>query len=117
VIGFRAALSGIELAVADRSTIAGRLGLHRSRGTVLEALGTFSLDSFGGALVTQRLSHIGHAALRWRRPASLALLFFVAKPAGGSLSLAAARCRRVGLIRTSGLTHIPGNVLAHFCAP
>lgn len=102
----------IELAQADRSTIAGRLGLHRSRGTVLKLSGLFSLDSFGGAMVTQSLVAYWFTLRFGAEPALLGVLFFVANLLAGLSSLVATRvASRVGLIRTMVFTHMPANVL------
>jgi MFS family permease len=112
VVGFGLLSPSIELAVADRSTIAGRLGLHRSRGNVLRLSGLFSLDSFGGALVTQSLVAYWFTLRYGAQPALLGVLFFVANVLAGLSSLVAARlAARIGLIRTMVFTHMPGNIL------
>jgi MFS family permease len=102
----------IELAIADRSTIAGRLGLHRSRGTVLRLAGLFGMDSFGGALATQSLVAYWFTLRYGAQPALLGVLFFVANLLAGLSALLAARlAKRIGLIRTMVFTQVPGNLL------
>ena len=112
VIGFGLLSSSIELAVADRSTSAGHLGLHRSRGTVLRLSGLFSLDSFGSAMVTQSLVAYWFTLRYGAQPALLGVLFLIANILAGLSSLVAARlAARIGLIRTMVFTHIPSNIL------
>lgn len=112
VVGFGLLSPAIELAAAARSTIAGRLGLHRSRGTVLRLSCLFGLNSFGGALVAQSLVAYWFTVRYGAQPALLGVLFFVANLLAGLSSLVAARlAARIGLIRTMVFTHMPGNVL------
>jgi MFS family permease len=112
IAGFGLVSPAVELAAAARSTIAGRLGLHRSRGTVLRLSGLFALDSFGGALVTQSLVAYWFTLRYGAQPALLGVLFFVANLLAGLSSLVAARlAAHIGLIRTMVFTHMPGNVL------
>jgi MFS family permease len=112
IAGFGLVSPAVELAAAARSTIAGRLGLHRSRGTVLRLSGLFALDSFGGALVTQSLVAYWFTLRYGAQPALLGVLFFVANILAGLSSLVAARlAAHIGLIRTMVFTHMPGNVL------
>jgi MFS family permease len=112
VIGFGLLSPSIELAVADRSTSAGHLGLHRSRGTVLRLSGLFSLDSFGSAMVTQSLVAYWFTLRYGAQPALLGVLFLIANILAGLSSLVAARlAARIGLIRTMVFTHIPSNIL------
>jgi predicted MFS family arabinose efflux permease len=112
MIAFGMVSPAIELGIADRSTVAGRLGLHRSRRTVLRLSGLFGLDSFGGALVTQSLVAYWFTLRYGAQPVLLGVLFFVANVLGGLSALVAARLAgRIGLIRTMVFTHLPGNVL------
>ncbi|MFZ0127944.1 MAG: MFS transporter [Candidatus Dormiibacterota bacterium] len=111
-IGFRLLSPAIELDAADQSTIAGRLGLHRSRATVFRLSGLFGLDAFGGALVAQSLVAYWFTLRYGAQPVLLGVLFFVANVlAGLSALVAASLAKRIGLIRTMVFTHLPGNVL------
>jgi EmrB/QacA subfamily drug resistance transporter len=88
------------------------LGLHRSRRTVLELSALFSLDAFAGGFVVQSL-------VAWwlhRRfgvaEAGLGAIFFGANVLAGLSALSAAWiARRIGLVNTMVLTHLPSNVL------
>jgi MFS family permease len=111
-IGFRLLSPAIEIDAADRSTIGGRLGLHRSRATVFKLSGLFGLDAFGGALVAQSLVAYWFTLRYGAQPVLLGVLFFVANVlAGLSALVAAGLSKRIGLIRTMVFTHLPGNVL------
>jgi predicted MFS family arabinose efflux permease len=89
-----------------------RLGLHRSRRTVLRLSGLFALDAFGGGFVIQGLLaywfHLRFAV----EPAALGAIFFGANVLAGVSALLAGRiAARIGLIRTMVFTHIPSNLL------
>jgi len=112
VAGFGLISPAIEIPVTDRSKIVGRLGLHRSRGTVLRLSGLFSLDSLGGAFVTQSLVAYWFTLRYGAQPVLLGVLFFVSNLLAGLSSLIAARlAARIGLIRTMVFTHVPASVL------
>ena len=88
------------------------LGLHRSRGVVLRLSGLFAVDAFAGGFVVQSF-------VAWwfhrRFGASEALIggiFFGANVLAGISALSAAGiARRIGLVNTMVLTHLPSNVL------
>jgi MFS family permease len=104
--------SAVEVAAESRSTTAGRLGLHRSRRTVLQLSGLFGLDSFGGALVSQSLVAYWFTQRFDAEPALLGAIFFVSNILAGLSALVAARlAARFGLVRTMVFTHLPANVL------
>jgi MFS family permease len=102
----------VEVAAGSQSTIAGRLGLHRSRRNVLRLSGLFGLDSFGGALVSQSLVAYWFTQRFGAEPALLGGIFFVSNILAGISALVAARlAARFGLVRTMVFTHLPANVL------
>jgi predicted MFS family arabinose efflux permease len=102
----------VEVPDAARSSLGGRLGLHRSRGVVLRLSALFGLDAFGGGFVLQSLITYWFAT-RWGvEPAGLGAILFVANLLAAASSLAAARiAARIGLLNTMVATHIPSNVL------
>jgi MFS family permease len=111
-IGFGLLSPAIELERASRSAITGRLGLHRSRDTVLRLSGLIGIDAFGGALVSQSLVAYWFSLRFGAQPALLGAIFFVANVLAGLSALVAARlAARFGLIRTMVFTHLPSNVL------
>lgn len=102
----------------DRQTLAAatparaRRVLHRSRRTVFELSGLFSLDSAGsGFVVTSLLVLWLH--LRFDLSAGqTGAVFFAAGMLGACSQLLAPRlAKRFGLIRTMVFTHIPANLL------
>ena len=102
----------IEVPHAERSTIAGRLGLHRSRGTVLRLSALFSLDAFAGGLVMDSIVAYWFTTKFGVEPAILGAIFFGANLLAAVSALLAARiARRFGLINTMVFTHLPSNVL------
>jgi len=111
-LGFLQLSPAVETSAAPDPSIARRLGLHRSRGVVLRLSALFSLDAFGGGLVTQSLmAYWFH--LRWGvEPAILGAIFFGANILAAISALSAAGlAARFGLIRTMVYTHLPSNVL------
>ncbi len=102
----------VELETKSPSTIAGRLGLHRSRATVLRFSGLFAIDSFGGGLVSQSLVAYWFNLRYGAQPELLGAIFFVANILAGFSALVAARlAARIGLVRTMVFTHLPSNLL------
>ena len=86
--------------------------LGRSRGIVLRLAALFSVDALAGGLVVQSLMVL-YFHLRFGVPlAPLAALFFGANTLSALSFLAAAPlARRIGLLNTMVLTHLPSNVL------
>lgn len=102
----------IEVPVAERTSVATRLGLHRSRGIVFRLAGLFSLDAFAGGFVMQSLIAYWFHQRFGADPAALGAIFFAANILAGVSALAAARlAARIGLINTMVFTHLPSNVL------
>ena len=94
------------------TSIAGRLGLHKSQGIVLRLAALFSLDAFGGGLIVQSLlAYWFHSRFGLPEPV-LGAIFFGANILAAVSALAAARiAARIGLINTMVFTHLPSNVL------
>jgi len=97
---------------APGPAIARRFGLHRSRGTVLRISALFALDSFGGGFVLQSLIAYWFHLRFGADEASIGAILFACNLVAGLTSLgAAALARRIGLVRTMVVTHLPSNVL------
>jgi MFS family permease len=112
LVAFGNLTPAIEVLAASRSTVAGRLGLHRSRRIVFRLSGLFGLDSFGGGLVSQSLVAYWFTLRFGAQPAILGAIFFAANILAGLSALVAARlAARFGLVRTMVFTHLPSNVL------
>jgi MFS family permease len=89
-----------------------RLGLHRSRGTVLRLSALFSIDAFAGGFIPQSLMAYWFHLQYGVEPALLGAIFFAANLLAAVSSLSAARISaRIGLIDTMVFTHLPSNVL------
>jgi len=102
----------VEVPAAERTSVATRLGLHRSRGIVLQLAALFSLDAFAGGFVMQSLIAYWFQQRFGADPAVLGAIFFGANILAGFSALAAARlAARIGLINTMVFTHLPSNVL------
>jgi MFS family permease len=102
----------VEAPAAVETSVATRLGLHRSRGIVLRLAALFSLDAFAGGFVMQSLIAYWFHQRFGADPAALGAIFFGANILAGFSALAAARlAARIGLINTMVFTHLPSNVL------
>jgi MFS family permease len=102
----------VEVPAAAKTSVATRLGLHRSRGIVLRLAALFSLDAFAGGFVMQSLIAYWFQQRFGADPAVLGAIFFGANILAGFSALAAARlAARIGLINTMVFTHLPSNVL------
>jgi len=101
----------VEVPPVDTS-IARRLGLHRSKGIVLRLSLLFGLDAFAGGFVIQSLIAFWfHTRFGVPEPV-LGAIFFGANILAAFSALAAASiARRIGLINTMVFTHLPSNVL------
>src|SRR3954447_11990690 len=102
----------VEAPGAADTSIARRLGLHRSQRTVARLSALFALDAFGGGFVVQSLIAFWFSAAFGADPAFIGGVLFAANILAGLSALAAARiAARIGLIRTMVFTHLPSNVL------
>jgi MFS family permease len=107
----RAVSPAVEVPPVDTS-IARRLGLHRSRGIVGRLAALFALDAFGGGLIVQSLLAFWFHQKFGVNEAVLGGIFFAANLLAAVSALAAARiAARIGLINTMVFTHLPSNVL------
>ncbi|MBI5563686.1 MAG: MFS transporter [Chloroflexi bacterium] len=88
------------------------IGLHRSRRVVLKLSALFSLDAFAGGFIVQSFVAYWFYVRFNTEPALLGAIFFGANILAGISALSAARlAKRIGLINTMVLTHLPSNVL------
>ena len=102
---------GVE-APAGAGGVARRFGLHRSRGVVARLAGLFSIDAFAGGFVVQSLVAYWFHRRFGVAPAALGGIFFGANLLAGMSALVAVRvARRIGLVNTMVVTHLPSNVL------
>ncbi len=107
----RSVSPAVEVPPVDTS-IARRLGLHRSRGIVARLAALFALDAFGGGLIVQSLLAFWFHQRFGVQVEVLGAIFFGANILAAISALAAARiAARIGLINTMVFTHLPSNVL------
>jgi MFS family permease len=91
---------------------AGRLGLHRSRGTVYRLSALFALDGFAGGFVFDSLLAFWFTTSWGLEPALIGAVLFASHILAAFSALAAARiAARIGLINTMVVTHLPSNIL------
>ncbi len=104
--------AAVEVSAPADTTVARRLGLHRSRNTVLGLSGLFAIDAFAGGLVMQSILAFWFHQTYGVSEALLGGIFFAANLLAAASALAAARiAARIGLINTMVFTHLPSNVL------
>ncbi len=88
------------------------LGLGPSRSVVLRLAGIFSIDSFAGGFVVQSFVAYWFHTRFGVAPATLGSIFFGANILAGISALSATRiARKIGLLNTMVVTHLPSNVL------
>ncbi len=105
---------GIEVVTpaAGDDGITRRLGLGRSRSTVLRLSALFSIDAFAGGFIPQSLMAYWFSLQFGVGPAELGGIFFALNLLAAVSSLSAARiAARIGLIETMVFTHLPSNLL------
>jgi MFS family permease len=104
--------AAVEVSAPADTSVARRLGLHRSRNTVLGLSGLFAIDAFAGGLVMQSILAFWFHQTYGVSEALLGGIFFAANLLAAGSALAAARiAARIGLINTMVFTHLPSNVL------
>jgi predicted MFS family arabinose efflux permease len=104
--------AAVEVPAPADTSVARRLGLHRSRNTVLGLSGLFAIDAFAGGLVMQSILAFWFYQTYGVSEALLGGIFFAANLLAAGSALAAARiAARIGLINTMVFTHLPSNVL------
>jgi MFS family permease len=114
---FAGASPAVEAAVpagtaAGRSIIARLSGIDQSGHVVLRLAGLFALDSFGGGFVVQSFAAYWFYLRFGIDPKMLGTLFFAANVFAGISALVASRlARRIGLLNTMVVTHLPSNIL------
>ncbi len=102
----------VEAPAPKDTTIARRLGLHRSQRTVAGLSALFALDAFGGGFVVQSLIAYWFHLRFGADPGVIGAALFGANLLAGVSALAAARiAARIGLVRTMVFTHLPSNVM------
>jgi MFS family permease len=102
----------IEVLAAPDVSVARRLGLHRSQGTVFRLSALFALDAFAGGFVVQALIAYWFRLRFGADPALIGAILAAANILAGFSALLAARiAAKIGLIRTMVVTHLPSNVL------
>jgi predicted MFS family arabinose efflux permease len=102
----------VEVRAPADTTVARRLGLHRSRNVVLGLAALFSLDAFAGGLVMQSILAYWFHQTYGVPEAVLGAIFFAANLLAAASALAAAGiAARIGLINTMVFTHLPSNIL------
>jgi MFS family permease len=100
--------SGVE--AAPRRV--GALGLHRSRGVVLQLAGLQGLDALAGGFIIQSLLAYWFHLRFGAGPQALGALFFGTNLLSALSFLVATRlAEKVGLLNTMVFTHLPSNVL------
>lgn len=117
LVMFRAASTAVDApksdAIAAPASIFARFsGLHQSHAIVLRLSALFALDSFGGGFVVQSFAAYWFYLRYGIDPRTLGTLFFGANVLAGFSALVASRlARRIGLVNTMVVTHLPSNVL------
>lgn len=88
------------------------LGLHKSRGVVLQLSALFALDAFAGGFIVQSIMAYWFHVHFGADVELIGAIFFGANLLAGISALLAARiAARFGLINTMVFTHIPSNIL------
>jgi MFS family permease len=114
-VAFATLSSRVEVARADPgvfSALQARFGLHKSRRVVFQLSALFAMDAFGGGFVMQSIVAYWLYLRFHVEPAAIGGVFFAANLLAGVSALSAAWvARRIGLLNTMVVTHLPSNVL------
>lgn len=105
--------SAIEVRpLAAAATGSRLLGLHKSRGVVLQLSALFALDAFAGGFIVQSIMAYWFHVHFGADVELIGAIFFGANLLAGISALLAVRiAARFGLINTMVFTHIPSNIL------
>ena len=88
------------------------LGLHRSRNVVIKLSALFSIDAFAGGLIVQSMIAYWFYLKFGVEAGIIGSIFFGANVLAGISALVAVRlAKKLGLINTMVLTHVPSNML------
>lgn len=97
------------------SLIPKKLGLHKSKKTVIKLSSLFALDSFAGGLIIQSIIAYWFYIKFNADIRTLGSIFFGVNIIAGVSSLFAARiAEKIGLLNTMVFTHLPSNILLVF---
>ena len=103
----------VQASVGEMSNPVGVfMGLHKSKGLVLQLSPLFMIDSFAGSFVLQTVTSAWFHSTYGTSPEKLGVLVFVCNIVAGVSALFAAQIAdRIGLVNTMVVTHIPSNIL------
>ncbi|MCL2329943.1 MAG: MFS transporter [Phycisphaerae bacterium] len=112
VILFLLVTPKVECPSDQRTTAPMQLGLRKSKKVVFKLSSLFALDAFGGGFILQSFVVYWFVVRFQADKETLGKVFFCANIlAGVSALTAVALARRIGLITTMVVTHIPSNLL------
>lgn len=93
-------------------SILNKLGLHRSKKTVMKLSALFALDAFAGGFIVQSIIAYWFYIKFNINVGTLGTIFFGANLIAGLSSLYAIKiAKKIGLLKTMVFTHLPSNIL------
>ncbi len=111
-LGFSRLTPAIETRASPGPRTSMFLGLAESRGVVAKLSALFAVDSFGGGMIVLSLVAYWFHRRFGADPAQIGNIFLGANLLAGLSALSATWvARRIGLLNTMVLTHLPSNVL------